>query len=186
MPTPPDFTNGTALEASSLNSVGLWKVASQTLSGTATNIVGCFTDDYRNYRIVIESLNFNASGDVYIQLLTGTTPETAAAYFWAYRGINASGTAADNVNTSQTFAYTGCSNIGAIGVEISAASIDVYSPKLAQRTFFTSNASGYVTNFYTRNGMMELNSTTAYDGIRFLTIGGVNVTGQVRIYGYRN
>jgi hypothetical protein len=182
----PDFSPGEVLTAAAMDSIGLWKVASGTLSSTATNFVGCFTDDYRNYRIVIESLNFNASGDVYIQLLTGTTPETSAAYFWAYRGINASGTAADNVNTSQTFAYTGCSNTGANGVEISAASIDVYNPKLAQRTFFTANASGYVTNFYTRNGMMELNSTSAYDGIRFLTIGGVNVTGQVRIYGYRN
>jgi hypothetical protein len=182
----PDFSPGEVLTAGAMDSIGLWKVATGSLSGTATNFVGCFTDDYRNYRIVIESLNFNNSGDVYIQLLNGTTPDASAGYFWAYRGINASGTALDNTNASQTFAFTGCSNIGANGVEISAASIDAYGPKLPQRTFFTSNASGYSTNFYARNGMMELNSTSAYDGIRFLTLGGVNVTGQVRIYGYRN
>ena len=182
----PDFSPGEVLTAGAMDSIGLWKVASGTLSSTATNFVGCFTDDYRNYRIVIESLNFDNSGDVYIQLLDGTTPVTSTDYNWAYRGLNASGGSADNSNSSQAFAYTGLSQSGASGAVISAGSMDIYGPKLPQRTFATCNASGYATNFYTRNGMMELNTTAPYNGIRFLTIGGVNVTGQVRIYGYRN
>ena len=76
----PDFSPGEVLTAAAMDSIGLWKVASGTLSGTATNFVGCFTSDYTNYRIVVDGITFNTTGDVYIQFLNNTTPNATANY----------------------------------------------------------------------------------------------------------
>jgi hypothetical protein len=48
MATPPDFSSGAVLTAAQMNSVGLWKVASGSLSTATTNFQGCFTSDYRD------------------------------------------------------------------------------------------------------------------------------------------
>jgi hypothetical protein len=182
----PDFSPGEVLTAAAMDSIGLWKVASGTLSGTATNFVGCFTSDYTNYRIVIDSITFNTTGDVYIQFLNGTTPNATANYQWAYSGLIVTGTNAPSSGSGQTVAYTGTTVSAAFNQTMASITMDVFAPQsVSQRTFATIDATGYGTNFYGRNGMIEQNELLAFNGIRFLTAGAATFTGNVTIYGYR-
>jgi hypothetical protein len=77
-------------------------------------------------------------------------------------------------------------SVGLSGAVLSGGSMDVYAPQSAsQRTFLTSAAVGYTTDFYHRHGMGGFNELLTFDGIRFFTNAGPNFTGNVTIYGYR-
>jgi hypothetical protein len=186
MATPPDFTNGTALDASSLNKVGLWRVGGGPLSGSTTQFVGCFTDDFENYRIVMSSLALSANADIYWAGLVGTTPSASADYSFAHLGLTAGNVQLNAANTASTLAYTGFTATGGVGgLIVGSLSMDIYGPKLAQRTFATSIALGYSSNFYGRQGMSHFNLSTAFNGIQFSTGGAPTMAGTVSIYGYR-
>jgi hypothetical protein len=182
----PDFSPGEVLTAGAMDSIGLWKVASGSLSTATTDFVGCFTSNYRDYRIVIDNLAFSGTGDLYFRMLLGTTPATASDYFWAMNGLSSSNTALNTAAASQAFSYTGVSNNGANNLIAMASTLDVFGPQLAQRTLVLTHSIGVITDFYHRTGFTSHNLTTAYDGIRFLTNSAVTVTGNVTIYGYRN
>ena len=82
------FTTGELLTASDTNTYlansGLVYITGGALSSTAVNFVGCFTSTYTDYRIVVDSLAWNATGDLFYQFLTGTTPYTNADYLAFY------------------------------------------------------------------------------------------------------
>jgi hypothetical protein len=181
----PSFGAGEVLTATDMNAVGLWKVASGSLSSTSTNFVGCFTTDYDNYLIVLDKVDVSSAADIYIRFLNGSTPDIGANYFWAYVGYTISaGGVNSNAGTGQTIGFTGITS--SVGAEIlSSATMTCYSPKLVQRTFISSSALSYPTQFAVRNGMTHNNSSTSYDGIQFLTSSAATMSGGVTIYGYR-
>jgi hypothetical protein len=180
----PDFSPGEVLTAAAMDSIGLWKVASGSLSGTATNFVGCFTSTYTNYRIVIESINVTTLADVYFRFLNGTTPFTSAAYAWAYTGIRVDAVTSNSTASGQDKGYTGITNTATGGV-FGSSSLDVYGPHNSQRTFLSGVSVSYETNYYSRSGMAFCNDLTSFDGIRILTNTAATFTGNVTIYGYR-
>jgi hypothetical protein len=181
----PDFSPGEVLTAAAMDSIGLWRVGGGTLSSTATNFVGCFTSNYTNYRIVIDSVTFNSTGDLNIQFLSGATPNTTANYSYAFVGLTTGG-ASGNANGTTTFAYTGMTTTAAFNETMGFVIMDVLAPQsAAQRTFVSINSAGYGANFYTRSGLAEQNQLLAFDGIRFLTNSAATFTGNVNIYGYR-
>jgi hypothetical protein len=180
----PVFSAGEVLRAQDMNAVGMWKVASGTLSGTATNFAGCFTSDYRDYRIVLDSLVWNNTGYLYYQFLTGTTPASTGDYFWALSGFQANGLAYNNSNQTQTFGYLGSANVGANNLVIGSCVYDILGPQLAQRTMLTGQGAGVDTVYFHQSGMNSHNLTNAYTGIRFLTNSATTFTGNVTIYGY--
>jgi hypothetical protein len=183
------FTTGEVLTAADTNTYlansGLVYITSGTLSSTAVNFAGCFTSAYTNYRIVIDSIAWNASGDLYYQMLSGTTPATAGDYYWAMRGLKATGTAFDSSASAQAQGYLGSTNIGANNLVVGSCSWDIYGPQLAQRTLLTGQAIGVSTDFFGLSGMNSHNLTNAYTGIRLLTTSATTFTGNVTIYGYR-
>jgi hypothetical protein len=182
----PDFSPGEVLTAAAMDSIGLWRVASGTLSSTATNFVGCFTSDYTNYRIVIDSITFNATGDLYFQFLNGSTPNATANYNWAFTGLLVTSGAANANATGQTLGYTGMTTTAAFNETMGSVSMDVYAPQsAAQRSFISFDVTGYGANFYARSGMVQQNQLLAFNGIRFLTSSASTFTGNVTIYGYR-
>ena len=185
MATPPDFSSGAVLTAAQMDSVGLWLVASGSLSGATTNFQGCFTSDFRNYRIVISQISFSGAGDMYFRFLSGATPNTTANYFWALRGLTSTSVSADNGAGSQTLYYSGASAVGATSANASVIA-DIYSPNLSANTLITSSAISLATTFNARQGGGALNVTTAYDGIQILTSTAVTLLGNVTIYGQRD
>jgi hypothetical protein len=183
----PDFSPGEVLTAAAMDSIGLWKVTSGALSGTSTNFVGCFTTDYDNYRIVVDSITSNNTGDVYVRFLANTTP-AITQYYWAMRGLSQGATSADNSSGSTSFGFTGWAQVGANNLALGHIFMDVSSPKLSLRTFVNTSASGYqstIGGFFNRTGMFVIDNTNQYDGIQFLTNSATTFTGNVTIYGYR-
>lgn len=185
MPTPPDFTNGTALQASSLEAIGLWKVTAVNLTGTALVVSNCFNSTYDNYRLVISGIGSNPDGAMLIQFTSGGTAPTQG-WQWAYRGLYASGSSADVSLGSSGYAETGVYT-GVANTPIASASIDIYNPNKPQRTFMTSQAISYAgVNFFVRNGGGACDTTAVYDGFRLYFNSGATFThGIVTVYGYR-
>ena len=185
MPTPPDFTAGQILTASQMNQIGWFEVASGSLSTATTNFVGCFTNNYRDYRIVVSNVAFSGTGELYYRMLNASSPDVGTNYFWALNGLTIANAATNSVGSGQTLCATGIANNGANGLQVGAAVMDMHGPQLAQRTQVTSQAMCVLVDYYHRTGMSAHNGTTSFDGIQFLTNSAVTVTGTVNIYGYR-
>lgn len=185
--TYPVFASGDVLNASDMNAVGLWLVASGSFSGVASfNVDNVFTSDFRNYRIVVH--NDQTTGAL-AQIITtqlrvgGVAAATnyynqRSGYNWATSAINA-----DTVNNGTYWFIIRSNGSGSIDGE-GSCSFDLYSPALAVRTMYNGTSVdgqyGAVTNGYH-------NTATAYDGIGFATTtGGTTMTGTYRIYGYRD
>ena len=185
----PAFTTGqvfTSAAANDMANSGLTYITSGALSSTGTNFAGCFTSTYDNYRIVMSSLALSADADIYWAGLVGTTPSTSADYSFAQLGLRADNTALNAANSASTLGYTGFTATGGVGgVVVGSVSIDIYGPKLTQRTFMTVNAMGYSLGFYARQGMSHFNLTTSFNGIRFTAGAAPTMTGTVTIFGYR-
>jgi len=62
MPTPPDFTAGTALAAASLDAIGLWKVGGSTFTAVTTFDITGFSSTYSRYRVVITTRRVDVTG----------------------------------------------------------------------------------------------------------------------------
>jgi hypothetical protein len=184
------FTTGEVLTASDTNTYlansGLVYVTSGALSSTATNFVGCFSSTYTNYLITLDNLEMNATGDIYLRMLSGSTAITAADYFWAFVGLNDAGGAVNSNGASQTLGFTGFSQASANNLAIGSSRIDVFAPFLAKRTFFKCASVAFPSgSTATRDGANRHNLTTSYDGIQFLSAAATTMGGTVTIYGYR-
>jgi len=185
----PVFASGDVLNASDMNAVGMWKVASGTLSGTATNFVGCFTNDYTNYRLVIEGFGSSVVQYLVFQLLNNTTPETGSNYFTAMTGITSTGAASSIPLNAGTSGYLGYNYQAGATLKHSNCSFDITGPNLPQITTLigSSNALNLgIGGFAAWNGSSFHQLSNAYNGIRILNLGGGTIAGNVSIYGYRN
>ena len=185
----PAFTTAqvfTSAAANNMANSGLTYITTQSLSTAGTNVVGCFSSTYDNYRIVLSSLALSADADIYWAGLVGSTATTSADYSFANLGLRADNTQLNAANSASTLAYTGFTATGGVGnVIVGSLVMDMYGPNLVQRTFATTNAVGYSTGFYGRQGMSHFNLTTSFDGIRFSTGSTPTMAGTVTVYGYR-
>jgi hypothetical protein len=182
------FTTGEILTASDTNTYlansGLVYVARATLATNITDLEGCFTSTYDNYRIVLDSLNPNSSSDIYWRMLTGSTPEASAQYSWYCNGFLDTGVASTSNAAGQTLGYTGYTQtVGSfVGGTIT---MDIIGPNLNQRTLAHTQAIGYYGTFGNRGGGSSHSVVAQYNGIRFLTATSATMSGNVTIYGYR-
>jgi hypothetical protein len=168
------------------NPDGLEFITSGSLSTATTSFVGCFTNTYDNYRIVLSSLSCSADADIYWCGLVGSTASVTADYSFAVLGLRADNTQQNASNSASTLAYTGFTAVGGVGgLVVGSLSMDIYGPKLTQRTFATSNAMGYNSGFNGRQGASHYNLTTSFDGIQFTTGAAPTMAGTATIYGYR-
>ena len=181
MTTPPDFTTGQVLTSAAMNAVGLWEVATLTITNaTSGSTDTAFTSDYKNYRIVgtfssTTALNLaltlrNSSGDV-----------TSANYRYADAFLSYGATPTWNLAGSTTAAnFPTFARTDTNGAE-SAVVADVMGPNTATRTSVISSCTDQV---LTRimNGIY--NADTAMVGFKLSA--GTAFTGTFRVYGYRN
>ena len=79
----PVFASGDVLNASDMNAVSGWLVASGSNSNTTSLVIdNCFSADYANYRIVFTATGGAAgTADAFVQFRVGSTP-TATNYFY--------------------------------------------------------------------------------------------------------
>jgi hypothetical protein len=176
MPTPPDFTNGTALDASSLNKVGLWLVGSGTLSGTSIIATNCFSSDFTNYRIMTR-VSTASGGEAYVKLRnSGGT--NSANYDWGLYGVS-------NPGGANSYAANNNPYIPMGGYTSSVTTLDLFSPNEAIPTYFTAQHSLDIAGqYYFRNYGGRHTPSTVWTSLDFQS--GSAMTGKYFIYGFRN
>lgn len=187
----PVFNVGEVLTANDMNAVGLWKVGTFTAAGTSRALVcdNVFTSDFANYRVVGK---FRASANTnvgFFQMLNTSGAVINANYFaTAYGQDYAGGTA--GFTTTQWFGEA--SPIGWIPnstIQYCAFSFDIFGPRIAgDATHWAGQHSSLSSGFSWLGGQILGARTVAAEerGIRFDNGGASNLTGVVRIYGYRN
>jgi hypothetical protein len=184
MATPPDFTNGTPLDASSLNAVGLWRIATTSFSNAPTvEMQNCFNADFRNYKVFINVFG-NNSHNLQLRLMTGTnTVDIAATYdrwgfFWN-AGINNF----NQVNDTQQFVV----NYFNAAANYSTADLTIFQPNIANVNT--------ITNMHSWSGDSGLatwldhskRSNSAFTGLTIFpgSLGTQRITGNISVYGIR-
>lgn len=182
------FSDGNSLPASDINTYltnsGLVYVTSGTLNAAATNFVGCFTSTYRNYRVVLDNVIPSASTDVYLRYLSGSTPNTASSYFYAYRAINSAGTLLDQSGAGINAGFINCRFTGS--GQRGNIVIDIFDPQISAQTQLVNNSQNLGSSVYISSfGGISFDATTVFDGFQINTLGAPTLTGNVTIYGYR-
>jgi hypothetical protein len=163
---------------------GLVLVASNTFSAaTSLSINNCFTSTYDNYRVMLTVTA--ASGVVAVNLrlrVSGTDSSTTyTTQQLQVTGTSVAGgrTGAGNTGTEWQVANTSAS----LPVGING---DIFGPQRAAATSIN-----FTSNFPSGSATIEMYSgshstATSYDGLSILAAAGGNITGFIRVYGYRN
>lgn len=192
--TYPSFSVGETLRAADMNAVSLWKVAPTSVAGTgvslssgrvifsgstAISINGCFTSDFRRYRVEV---NFtNTVGQVFYWRLRAAGSDANTnnySYITAYRSYAAAAQGNFNGSALSTspLAYGTANNIAFLAFDIDA-------PQLAERTSVTGGCSWQDAAAWVGS---QHSLQTAYDGMTFFIASGGTTTGTINIYGYTN
>jgi hypothetical protein len=185
--TYPSFSSGEVLTAADMNKVGLWLISTVTLSGVTNNINSVFSSTYDNYRVVISGLNNATSTTRSVVLRFRTTSDdTSANYIQTERYIYPINNGADSAASGQTSSkLVGLSNWSGGGAGIS---LDIYNPNKATATGYVGQSFTYqadVATWVARHLAGGINVSTQFTG--FSIIGTTdNLSGTVRVYGYRD
>jgi hypothetical protein len=178
----PTFSVGETLRSADMNAVGLWLVASGTLTATTsgTNLTGIFSSEYKQYRVLLNYTARSTTNRVDIKYLAGTTP-TSSGYYQA-------GIASDFASNTTLYMQRSSNDPQLYGISTSSAqlgvSFDLFNANKADVTMHQGHMndrnSGYVYSF---GGLQT--SATAFTGMQFLTNTGT-ATVEYQIFGYRN
>lgn len=178
MPTPPDFTAGTALAAASLNKIGLWEITAVTAGTNVTQLQvnNCFSSTYDNYRVTWSSGQPTATDSFRFMLGTGATNgHYASLQYDAFYGTVAGYLRVNNGPSIYAV-------LNEAGNKSAQFSCDVMSPNLAQPTVVIGQ--GYGRGFYCDFGG-TVGAATQYTGFTITIDGAGTFTGgTATVYGY--
>jgi hypothetical protein len=172
---------GDAIDATvfGLPTAGLTLITATTFTASSTiNVNSCFTSTYENYRVMISFSNLNASA-VTMRYRTATTDNSSATYVSRQWQVSDASAAATRGSNATSIAIDTGNTYGAI-------TLDILSPQKTMRTFSFSNSQAFASSAsgigVTGAGMFD--NTTVFDG--FSILGSANMTGTLRVYGYKN
>jgi len=153
-------------------------------TSSAASVNGVFTTNYDNYRVIWSSSAYSNAGQTQtnIRLRAAGSDNANSNYYWArnYSGATTSG--ASNVDLGTVW------QMGDTNTPLHSFSMDVYSPFLTRRTSFISQTAAWqnaTSNFFLINTAGTTSVTTSYDGFTISASTGT-LSGELRIYGYRN
>lgn len=181
MATPPDFSNGTALDASSLDKIGLWKVGSVSASNTTVALDNVFTADFESYRIIVRQTYASATGTTLFRFRAAGAAIATNDYYYGgsvYRY---------NANGEYWYAGTTSSFVTMIasGSVQTHSVIDVSFPRSTNRKQFTATSTCNYSNYIgtTTHGIVNLTADT-YDGFQLTQDAAGTLTISAVVYGY--
>lgn len=163
---------------------GLNLIATSTFSAAASvSVNNCFTSTYANYRVLINISAATANADFYMRYRVGGVDATGSDY--VTQRIQQSGGTVSGSGTGATQAYIGI--LSNPYPTASATTIDVLDPQIAawskiMGSYMYQDSGTSVYNHYIS---VVHRAATAYDGFSLIPSSG-NVSGTVRVYGYRN
>jgi hypothetical protein len=179
MATPPDFTDATALAASSLNSIGLWKTASVTLTGqTTASLTNAFTSDYSNYLFVYNVRTNTGTTAMRVQLaINGTPNATAGSYIVGGRFVGYPGVGAADFNAADP--YFGFSFMATFP---NNGHVTISNP-------FDTTPTSITGNYSSNNAMVVVggyhNQSVSYNGLYITNSATAALFGQFSVYGMK-
>ena len=179
--TYPVFSTGDVLNASDMNAVGLWKIASGTLSlsTTPTNVTGVFSSTYKQYRLLLNVTIRSTTNRVDMKYIVGTTA-TSTNYYQS--GIGA------DFGADTTLYYQRSNNdaqfFGILSPSMTALSFDIYNPNKAD--FTLNHGTVLNANFSFPYIVGGANRTTnQFTGFQLFTSTGT-ATVEYQVFGYQN
>lgn len=186
----PSFVTGDILTATDMNAVGLWKINTFTAAGTSRALVcdNVFTADYDNYRVVGKLRSTVNLNNLFFQMLDTSGATIATNYYSSIYGqdYSTAGTAFTTLN-STTVGYVGwIPNSSSVYVTFS---FDIIGPRISgDATSWQGQHVGISsTSSYLGGQMLGARTVAAAErGLRFDNGGAGNLTGVVKVYGYRN
>jgi hypothetical protein len=182
MATPPDFIAGQILTAAQMNQIGLWKIASGSLSLTtsATNVTGVFSGDFTNYRVLFDITARSGTNRIEMRYVVGTTP-TSANY-------NQAGIGSLYVSNTTTF-YQRSNNDNQFFFDSSASltaySFDIMSPNKAAITKHHGNVTNAFGGTSFSLGGFQASTTDQFTGFQLFTDTGT-VSLVYQVFGYKD
>lgn len=176
--------NGLAVPTDSI-APAMVLVASQAFnSASSVSINGCFTSNYVNYRIML-SVVVSSGMNILGRMRINGVDDSSANYIRSAI-YNNSGSAAAATVTGQT--SWELSNINTQAPPTVMA-MDIWNPATASRTKIQQVGGPWVeaSGQFWRSGVFGFDHdvASAFDGITFFTSSGT-ITGNIRVYGYRN
>jgi hypothetical protein len=186
MTTPPTFVSGAILTAAQMNSIGMWKISTTSLTAVTNNISNCFSSDYANYRVLCTNMN-NASGTTRALTLRfrTTSDDTTAQYNSFQLGVYSS-TVFGSSAVLQTSATLGATAAQVSGSASLGFCIDILSPNTATGTTYMGTMLTYqsdITNYVQRTISGNMTTSTQYTGFSIIGVTDA-LSGTVQVYGY--
>jgi hypothetical protein len=174
----PDFSPGEVLTAAAMDSIGLWKVKSQTVGTgvSSVQVTGAFSADYDNYRIVYSGGAASSTVSIRTQLGASTSGYNAALNYVVY--VVAGTPLSATTNSGASWEFTGYAT-----TNFSSLSYDLMSPFLSKYT--TYHAAGWAaeTAAGTASGIHLVASS--YTSFTLIPNSGTLTGGTISVYGYR-
>jgi hypothetical protein len=192
MATPPDFTNGTALDASSLDRIGLWEIQTQTVSGQQNvDFINVFDSDYVGYRILWHYTQNTTRGDLNFQFRDASGVMAGNNYTFGWGGsYAASGTpqfAGFSYQTTPT--STAFAGSGATPTARTSGFLEFQNPQFSGSVY--AQGQGASVNFaptllyvFIVGGISHDITTATRTGFRLACSAGT-MTGTFTLLGYR-
>jgi hypothetical protein len=148
---------------------------------TALTLNNIFTSQYRNYRIIIGSIQ-PSTGQPGIQMRftnSGGTPETTAKYYAGGNIVFGGSSVQHNVETGTDLLIH-----NATQTVYNSITLEIREPQVTDITKYQVNYSGYAN--VNRNGYIGgfYDAGTQFAGIQIYASTGTQITGNVIVYGY--
>jgi len=155
-----------------------------TFSGASTvSLNGCFSSTYDNYKIILEIESASANTQISMRMRVAGTDNSASNY-WNNRFY---GQASSLVSTGATAAGTSFLTVAEYETGVATSILDLFQPFKIGTTRMIGSGEFRYASFYqhsfVKTGQMTV--TTSYDGFTLLNTAG-NITGTIRVYGYKN
>ena len=177
----PDFSPGEVLTAAAMDSIGLWKIASGTLSLTTTpsNVTGVFSSSYKNYRVLLNVTTRSTSNRVDMRYIAGTTPTNTNYYQDGIGSDYASNMTVYFQRSNNDNQFFGETSSG-----VSAVTLDIYNPNKATTTIHTGQVITSSNGIAFSIGGLQ-SSGTQFTGFQLFTNTGT-ATVEYQVFGYRD
>lgn len=147
-------------------------------------IQSIFSTTYDAYRVILDLSGASTSLAINTRLASGASINSASNYYYGGLFGRSNGTTGSfNGSAAQQWQFGGATNAQA---NLWSCSFDLVNPIQSQRTaIIWQQTSVDGTSFYGSSVSGYHDENNQFDGIAFLASSG-NVSGVVRIYGYRN
>ena len=181
MATPPVFSAGAVLTAAQMNAVGLWKIAGASFTAVNTIDITGFSSDYEYFQLVLKAQRVDAVGSTTLsgQLYSGATQRATAYYgstFYTNYLAASGNNSADNNATSFYFCTADSGSLNIVTSEMRGMTSGNFCGTVQQ---WESGAARSIFGGFFHN-VSETN-----DKIRLTATSTNTVTGNWRLYGYR-